>query len=110
MNEAMCVYVQQASKNAPFPVPFRFTGNERAEKMACRSARSVLFVPPVLPFNPSACTRSNESFLGGGSAYRRVCTRGRQCLASSLINYTCVNGWNGTEQNRTAKKRGKTWT
>ena len=39
-------------KNAPFlfrSVPFRFTGNERAEKMACRSARSVPSVPPVLP-------------------------------------------------------------
>ena len=33
-------------KNTLFPfhsVPFRFTGNERAEKMVCRSARSVLF-------------------------------------------------------------------
>ena len=50
-------------------VPFRFTGNERAEKMASRFARSVPSVLPVLPSNPSACARSNESCLSGDPAY-----------------------------------------
>ena len=59
-------------------VPFRFTGNERAEKMASRSARSVPSVPPVLRSNPSTCARSNESCISGDAAYRRVCTWGRQ--------------------------------
>ena len=61
-------------KKRSVSVPFRFTGNERAEKMASRSARSV---PPVLPSNPSACARSNESCISGDPAYRRVCTRAR---------------------------------
>ena len=72
----MMKYTVGVKKTAPFP--FRFIGNERAEKMACRSARFVPSVPPVLPSNPSACARSNESCLSGDPAHRRVCTRGRQ--------------------------------
>ena len=96
-------------KTTPFPfpfhsIPFRFTGNERAEKMACRFARFARSVPPVLPVlhsNPSACARSNESCLSGDPAYRRVCTRGCQyppSLAPSLARPE-LNGRKWTERN-----------
>ena len=100
---------RQKNRSVSVPVPFRFTGNERAEKMACRFARFARSVPPVLPSNPSACARSNESCLSGDPAYRRVCTRGRQyppSLAPSLARPE-LNGRKRTERNGTAKKRGK---
>ena len=97
------VHTVGVKKKRSVPVPFRFTGNERAEKMACRFARSV---SPVLPSNPSACARSNESCLSGDPAYRRVCTRGCQyppSLAPSLARPE-LNGRKRTER---LKKRGK---
>ena len=107
-------------KYAPFPfslrsVPFRFTGNERAEKMVCRFARfarSVLPVLPVLPSNPSACARSNESCLSGDPAYRRVCTRGRQyppSLAPSLARPE-LNGRKRTERLKNGENGKKNGT
>ena len=56
-----CVHtvgVKKTLRSRSVSIPFSFTGNERAEKMTCCFARSV---PPVLPSNPSTCTRSNES-------------------------------------------------
>ena len=82
--------------------------------MACRFARCARSVPPVLPSNPSACARSNESCFSGDPAYIRVCTRGRQyppSLAPSLarpeLNGRKRTERDGTERNGTAKTRGK---
>ena len=102
VSDLYCIYSRRKKNTLRFrsrSVPFRFTGNERAEKW--RAVLPVFPVPPVLPSNPSACARSNESCFSGDPAYRRVCTQGHQyppSLAPSLARPE-LNGRKRTERN-----------
>ena len=72
------------NKNAPFPFCSVLLAMNRQKKW--RAVLPVPSVPPVLPSNPSACARSNESCLSGDPAHRRGAINTRPCLASSLAH------------------------